>query len=363
MLRANSLGSLGRGAPIYYRGVEAGQVLGYELAPDQREALKINVFVQAPYDQLVHEQTRFWNASGLNVATDGGGLKVHIGLGAGPPGRRRRVRDPDHRQRRRATPPTPGSPSTPTRTPPRRRTPAVRVPFLVEFDGSARGLKQGAPVEIRGIRVGSVTDVRLAYSHERENFVIQATVEVEPERIRAVDADTGKPVTTATMQALVGRGLRAQLQTGNFLTGDLYVDLDFHPNVPDVPMHQVAGLDVIPSVPTQLETIQASAIDLLQKLSALPLPELVQSLTNTAKSVETTIASPDARDAIDNLNRSMSALRGTGRGLDKQSGPLIGSLKTTSDAASATLKQAQTTLETVQRTLRPMRSLSATSRP
>src|SRR3954453_1050680 len=49
VLRANSLGSLGRGAPIYYRGVEAGQVLGYELAPDQREALKINVFVQAPY--------------------------------------------------------------------------------------------------------------------------------------------------------------------------------------------------------------------------------------------------------------------------------------------------------------------------
>jgi paraquat-inducible protein B len=78
VLRANSLGSLGRGAPIYYRGVEAGQVLGYELAPDQREALKINVFVQAPYDQLVHEQTRFWNASGLNVATDGGGLKVHM---------------------------------------------------------------------------------------------------------------------------------------------------------------------------------------------------------------------------------------------------------------------------------------------
>ena len=353
VLRANTLGSLGRGSPIYYRGVEAGQVLGYELAADQREALKIDVFVQAPYDQLVHEQTRFWNASGLNVATDGGGLKVQMASVQALLVGGIEFETPTTANDAAPAPADTEFTLYSDADAAAQANAGRRVPFLVEFDGSARGLKQGAPVEIRGIRVGSVTDVRLAYSHERETFVIQATVEVEPERIRAVDADTGKPVTTATMQALVGRGLRAQLQTGNFLTGDLYVDLDFHPNVPDVPMHQVAGLDVIPSVPTQLETIQASAIDLLQKLSALPLPELVQSLTNTAKSVETTIASPDTRDAIDNLNRSMSALRGTVESLDKQSGPLIGSLKTTSDAASATLKQAQTTLETVQRTFAP----------
>ena len=250
VLRANSLGSLGRGAPIYYRGVEAGQVLGYELAPDQREALKINVFVQAPYDQLVHEQTRFWNASGLNVATDGGGLKVHMASVQAL-----LVGGVEFETPTTANDAAPAPADTEftlysDADAAAQANAGRRVPFLVEFDGSARGLKQGAPVEIRGIRVGSVTDVRLAYSHERETFVIQATVEVEPERIRAVDADTGKPVTTATMQALVGRGLRAQLQTGNFLTGDLYVDLDFHPNVPDVPMHQVAGLDVIPSVPT-----------------------------------------------------------------------------------------------------------------
>jgi paraquat-inducible protein B len=228
-----------------------------------------------------------------------------------------------------------------------------RSPFMVEFDGSARGLKAGAPVEVRGIRVGAVTDVRLAYSHERESFVIQATIEIEPERVRAVDADTGKPVTTAEMPALVARGLRAQLQTANFLTGDLYVDLDFHPTAPEAQMREVGGLQVIPSVPTQLETIQASATEVLQKIAALPLPELVQSLTNTAKSVETTVASPETKDAIGNLNRSMAALRGTIESLNQQSGPLIASLKTTSDAASATLKQAQGTMEAVQHTLGP----------
>jgi paraquat-inducible protein B len=353
VLRADSLGSLGRGAPIYYRGIEAGQVLGYELAPDQREALKINIFVQAPYDQLVHEQSRFWNASGLSVATDGGGLKVHMAsvqalLVGGV-----EFETPTSAGDNGPAPADTEFALYPDADTAAQSNAGRRLPFLVEFDGSARGLKTGAPVEIRGIRVGSVTDVRLAYSREREGFVIQATVEVEPERIRAVDADTGKPVTTAAMPVLVGRGLRAQLQTGNFLTGDLYVDLDFHPNVPEVPMHQVNGIDVIPSVPTQLETIQASATEVLQKFAALPLPELVQSLTNTAKSVEATIASPDTKDAIDNLNRSMSSLRGTIESLNQQSGPLIGSLKVTSDAASATLKQAQATLEAVQRTFGP----------
>ncbi|HEX8374822.1 MAG TPA: hypothetical protein VF606_06550, partial [Geminicoccaceae bacterium] len=147
--------------------------------------------------------------------------------------------------------------------------------------------------------------------------------------------------------------LRAQLKTGNLLTGDLYVDLDFYPDAAPAKLDTTTRLPKLPSVPTSLETIQASATELLQKFAALPLPDLVRSLNGTAQGLEKLVGSEDTRAAVAALGPTLSALRDTLTGVNAQAEPLVGSLKSSAEAATATLRQAEATFGQLQRTLGP----------
>jgi paraquat-inducible protein B len=227
VLRTNKLGSIGRGAPVYYRDLAVGRVLGYELAKDERELI-VNVFVDAPNDRLVRSSSRFWNASGLDVSLGADGVEIAMesieSLLAGGIA----FDTPDIGQ--------PGEPAAAEAEFPlfaslRDVTEAgytQRIPYLVHFDGSVRGLRAGAPVEFRGIRIGSVTDVRLELDARSDSVRIPVTIEIEPQRIAVVQG-TADAQPYEVMAALVERGLRAQLKSGNLLTGELLVDLDFHP--------------------------------------------------------------------------------------------------------------------------------------
>jgi paraquat-inducible protein B len=342
-LRADRLGSVSRGAPIYYRGIEVGQVLGYDLLDGNSDALRISVFVRDPYDDLVHRETRFWNASGVSLGTGGGGLQVRLASVQALLVGGLEFETPPAAVATEEAPPGTEFYLFPDQAAADRANYSRRQPYVVEFEGSARGLGRHAPVEVRGIQVGTVDDVRLAYERGRGQFTIQAVVNIAPERVAPLAAGTGEaaPPEAVRIEDLVARGLRAQLRTGNLLTGDLYVELDFFPDAPPAEMRQVGDLKAIPAVPTELETLQASATAVLEKLAALPLPELVQSLTNTAKGLEATVTRPETQQAIANLSASMAALRGTLERVDGQVVPLVASLKGTSDAAAATLREAQ----------------------
>lgn len=351
-LRAVTLGAVTRGAPVYYRGIDVGQVLGFDLAEDDSDDVTVSIFVRAPYDQLVHRQTRFWNASGLSIGTGAEGVQVRLAsiqslvLGgiefetpasavtsevASPGTEFVLFEDFDAAQQAAYT---------------------RRTMFLVDFEGSARGLQPGAPVEVRGIRVGSVADVRLAYSESASSLLVRTLIGIEPERVQAVNADTGEESPPASVEEMVRRGLRAQLRTGNLLTGELLVDLDFVPGAGDGEMHRIGEYQVIPSVPTQLETIQASATAVLEKFAALPIDELVASLTNTTKAVEAAVASPETEATLASLRTTLIEV---GRAV----GPLVTSLQGSATAANQTLRQANETLLSVQRTIGPDAPLQA----
>ncbi len=353
VLRADTLGSVTRGAPLYHRGIEVGQVLGYDLLEEGREGLRISVFVRAPYDALVRSQTRFWNASGVSVSTGADGFRLQLasvqsllvgGINFETPadiGGEPAQPDaefylfPDSEAADRANH-------------------ARGQPYLVEFEGSARGLRRHAPVEIRGIRIGSVDDVRLVSGAAPGTLHVQATIEIDPERIKVYDPATGEPEEARpTVEDYVGQGLRAQLKTGNLLTGDLYVDLDFYPDAAPAKLDTSTRLPTIPSVPTSLETIQASATELLQKFAALPLPDLINSLNGTAKNLEKLVGSEETSAAVAALGPTLSALRETLSGVNAQAEPLVGSLKGSAEAATATLRQAEATFGQLQRTLGP----------
>jgi paraquat-inducible protein B len=331
VLRTDRLGSIGRGSPVYYHNIAVGQVLGYELAEDKQD-LTVDIFVDAPNDQLVRPNSRFWKASGFDVSLGAGGVEVSMeslqALLAGGIA----FDTPDIDQ--------PGEPAAAATAFPlfaslREVTEAgytERIPYLVEFDGSVRGLHAGAPVEFRGIRVGSVTDVRLEIDPAQDSVRIPVTLEIEPQRI-GIELGAEDVQHHSIMTALVERGLRAQLKSGNLLTGELLVDLDFHPKSPPAQLDRSGTYPEIPTVPAQMEALTASVTSVLSKLAALPLPALVDDLRRTVQGIDGLVTSPDTKSAVAALNQAavrLEALIGT---LDQRVGPLFVQAQSTLAAA------------------------------
>jgi paraquat-inducible protein B len=191
-----------------------------------------------------------------------------------------------------------------------------------------RGLRAGAPVEFRGMRIGSVTNVTLEIDPEEEAVRIPVTLGIEPQRI-SMPSGEGEPEPYATMAALVTRGLRAQLKSGNLLTGELLIDLDFHPGSAPETLDMSGPYPRIPSVPTQLEVLTASVTGLLNQLAALPLPELVADVRRTVQSVEALTTSPSTSQAIAALTASANSLQSLAGKLDRGLDPLLGEARAT----------------------------------
>jgi paraquat-inducible protein B len=182
--------------------------------------------------------------------------------------------------------------------------------FLAQFDQSVRGLVPGASVEFRGIQIGEVRDVKLEYVADEQAFRIPVILEIEPERIAnlgMVDPETRR----ASFDQLVKRGLRAQLQSGNLLTGQLVVQLDFHRGVKPAEIAWGGPYPELPTVPAPLEEITSSVQRLARRLEKLPLDELVESMNRTLETATGTLETAQtALERADETLRSASALVG-----------------------------------------------------
>ncbi len=297
-LTARSLGSVSVGSSVYYRGITVGRVVQYRLAEDYSH-VAIDIFVDAPHDGFVRRNTRFWNVSGIEVDLSAQGVKVGVesfaSVFAGgvafetPPGKR--VPEPAEA----------GAIFTlhQSRTPAREEVSTITLPYLMYFDDSVRGLSVGAPVEFRGIRVGTVTDIALEVDVDTSDIRIPVMIELEPDRIpdrkggvnatrRAVER---KKEGAAVIGKLVRRGLRAKLQRGSLVTGKLLVELDLYPGADPVEVAYEEGTPVLPTVSGTLSDVVAQANSLMERLEALPLEESVESLNTTLAQTETLLLS------------------------------------------------------------------------
>ena len=351
VLTAPELGSVSPGAPIYYRGIDIGQVLGYQLDPNAR-ALDISIFVKEPFHELIRTTSRFWNASGISVSTGASGIEVQVaslqsllvgGINVDTPagGLSAPVAD--------------AGAKFPLYASQRALAQAQftqKVPFLVYFDGSVRGLSVGAPVEFRGITVGSVTNIELQFDRATGKIRIPVSIEIEPQRIIPdLTQEQLEQSKYRSMSNLVERGLRAQLQTGNLLTGELFVDLVFAPDAPAAQLDTSGPVPVIPSVPATLEALQASATGILNKIAALPIEQLVQSLNQTAAGLEKIVNAPELQTAAASFGPAITDVRQIIAKLDAAATPLLGNATAATQTLNTTLKDAQTAIASIQRTL------------
>ncbi|NGZ06323.1 MAG: MCE family protein [Magnetococcales bacterium] len=348
LLEAPALGSLDVGSPVYFRDIPVGEVLGYELNPDL-QGVTVPIFIQAPYNAMIRASTRFWESSGVDLVADASGFKLRSssvtkllmgGVTFNTPESLESDRPAREDQRftlyKNENAVTEGSYTQ-------------KLTHVLYFKGSVRGLSVGAPVEFRGIQVGRVTDIRLEYDFAATTFRIPVLVQIEPERVSEISASGHKTQREDSpqefLQSLVQRGLRAQLKTGSYLTGQLFVELDLHPATP---LTLVGSQDnrypELPTIPTSLDTITASVTGFLEKIQSLPLEGISKELHETLKGTNRAANAPETLETIRAAAAALHEAKNLLKHLNLQIDPLATGVRGASEAATATLKQIEETL-------------------
>jgi paraquat-inducible protein B len=299
LLKTSDLGSLDTGTPIFFRRLQVGQVASYRLDGDG-QFFSVKIFVQSPYDHYVTANTRFWQASGIDVSLSASGLSVQTqsllsiligGIAFATPPATLAMPAADantsftlYVNRSQAFEPPPRNPQT----------------YQLIFSQSVRGLTPGAPVDFRGIQIGKVTDVRAQIDARTFQFSAPVTIELDPQRlgVKLLDVTAGMdltPIRRKIIDSLVAHGVRAQLRTGNLLTGAVFVAFDFFPGAPPVAVDWSQTPVQLPTTPGQLETLEASVTNIIKKIDKLPLEQI----------------GDDLRKDLANLDLTLDAARGT----------------------------------------------------
>lgn len=336
-LVAENLGGLDIGSPIFYRQIEVGEVSHYTL-DKSGHSVSLTVFIKAPYDQLVRSNTRFWNVTGMDIqytpkgvtarfesieALISGGIAFETphNLNAGDTSA-----DGDY------FPLFPNFAST------HERSYSVTQYFVMYFDGSVRGLDVGAGVEFRGMKVGEVTDIELRLNSETLDAKIPVLVGIHPELIFQ---EEGLSAPTTLLQQLVDRGLRAQLKSGNLLTGQLFVDLDFLDDAPKAEISPEGTYMVFPTVPGDLEKITRNFSDLLTRVGEMPLDEIAADLESTINGLNKIMTTASSDDTLGDLKGLLTNARSITAQLDQGIGPLTDKITTSLDQVESTLATTQ----------------------
>ncbi len=296
ILKAQDIGSIDVGSPVYYKKLNAGRVISYELAPDG-SGISIEVFIRAPFDKLISDRTRFWNASGISAYFSADGMEIHtesltsilsggIAFDTFPGQRKGSAVSANHQFTLFST-----------IKEAKKMHYSKEFFFWVHFENSIRGLSEGAPVEFRGVKIGEVVNFSLMGNADDARFEIPILIKIEPERfmIFTKDQHDASQPDPDILKKLIDKGLRAQLKSGNLITGELYVDLSMHRDVPAAELRKENGLYVLPAVPATIESLKSDIKTLLDRLSAVPFEEIGKELQMTIKEVRTgTIPKLDA---------------------------------------------------------------------
>lgn len=326
LLRAANIGSLDVGSPVYFRRIKVGQVAAYELNEDGR-GVTLRVFVNAPYDKFVGGNSRFWQASGLDMRLNASGITLRTqslatillgGIAFGAP-------DDDNgpvagENTAFALAEDEGAAMKPPDGP--------AAPMLLYFSQSLRGLSPGAPVDFRGVVIGEVKSIGIQFDRSEREFRMPVMITLYPDRLHT--RNSGEPEASLRTQKqrlrfLIDKGLRAQMRTGNLLTGQNYIALDFFPKAPKVSVDVAKNPVEMPTVPNGLDELQSQVQEIATKLNKVPFEQI----------------GADVRTALATLNKTLVSAEQLTRTLNNDVSPEI----------TAAMKDARKTINSAERTL------------
>lgn len=305
VLTNREAGKLGVGDPVIYKGFTVGRVETTSFDVDTRRAL-YQLFIFKPYDSLIRTKTHFWLSSGVDLQLNAEGFEVKFGsletlITGGVtfdtiPG----IGD--------------GAEVTEDMTKFRLFDDVKQVregmydeyiQFVMMFEESVRGLKRKAPVEYRGLRIGTVMKVPMRMPTPEEDFSakkIPVLVRIELGRVYDNLPVDKLPLFKGKLKEEFKKGLRGTLKTGNLLTGALYIDTDFYLEEAPYVASTFEGLDVFPTKQGGFAQVQRQVNDFLNKINNLPMEDTLLSLNKTLKTSEKTLASAErVASSIDKL--------------------------------------------------------------
>jgi paraquat-inducible protein B len=329
LLKASRLGSISLGAPVFYRDLSVGEVLGWDLQ-DMAKSVTIHVFVRAPFDEYVVDSTRFWNASGLSVNLGGAGIQVQLesikalvlgGIAFDTPGP-----SEETKTAAAAVPSAPDHvfPLFPDHEAANNASYSRVVQLVSYFPGSVRGVAPGSEVQIHGLRVGHVLDVRLSYDPAKEAIMAPVRFEVEPERVLGVGAAEVFPTVDDAVNAMVKKGFRASLQSTSLITGQQAVALDIVPDAPPATVTKEGDYFVMPTTGGGgLADLQTAATTLLDQVNTIPFSQIGKSLDGILKSVNSATAGPELKQAITELSATLASIQDVASKLDSGVTPAV----------------------------------------
>lgn len=319
-LRTRRLGALQPGSTVMFRDVPAGEVLSLDpLAPDGEITLR--AFIRAPYDGYVRQGSRFWSTSGISANFGPTGLRLEFeSLRAAVTGGIA-FDTPAELLGEAAAPAGTGFPLYESQEVAISATSPRRLEFLTYLDGSASGLGVGSPVEIRGIRVGSVTGVDLVYDVATRRFVVPVRMVVEPGQVIPQEGRPPMDVATATAE-LVAEGLRVRLRSGNLLTGQRVLSIDRVPDAPPASIRVENGLIVLPGLSGD-DDIMAALGSIAGRIERFPLEEIGRNLNAALASVNDVAGGPEMRGALAGLSTTLAQVQALVRGADAGLAPLF----------------------------------------
>ncbi|MBJ9703103.1 MULTISPECIES: PqiB family protein [Acinetobacter] len=288
-LNADDLGSLDIGSPIYYRRINVGQITAYKLSDDGKN-VELQTFIRAPYDKFVTTDARFWQASGIDVTLNASGFNLDTqslasivagGIAFGYPesshattaannsrfnlwdSKGEALKEPDGQPRG----------------------------VIMYFDHSLRGLSVGAPIDFMGIEIGNVKSINAEFYDHYKQIRMRVEAVIYPSRVENGQALNPN---SEIFKDFIEHGWRAQMRTGNLLTGQNYIALDKFPKAKPATL-QILSDDrvVIPTTPTELSGLQAQVSQIADKLTKFPLVEIGQDVRKTLNNMNTAIESTD----------------------------------------------------------------------
>ncbi len=296
VLESDNASAASTGDNILFNGFVVGRVESQKL-DEASQMIKYDVFIRAPYHQLVTRNVRFWDVSGISMQASARGFSVNMGsldtlltgglaftlppgIKPGPP-----VEDGTEFKLYESLEKT------------LERTYKQKLRYVIAFREAVGGLRSGAPVVYRGIPVGEVERILFEemVANRKDQPVgspIPVLIALEPGRLQLGDTPEAAQQFRDIVQRGVPKGLRATLKTGNLISGSQMVSLDYYPEEPQTQLGQFLEYPLIPTAPGSLAQLQQQASDLLNKFNELPL--------------EATVG--NANNAIDRLDQSLQSL-------------------------------------------------------
>ncbi|TMO55646.1 intermembrane transport protein PqiB [Pseudoalteromonas phenolica] len=367
-LTANSAEVLDIGTSIYFRGYRIGQIEASRFDVDSL-SMHYGIFIFSPYDKLITNNTIFWVSSGVDFSLDASGVQFSTGSLSKLIKGGISVDYPPEQK------PSDTASANKSFALHHNYAQALEKRFddydyyIVEFEQSIRGLNSGAPVEYRGMRIGTVEQAPAQIEKngepiyfEQNNTQVPVLIKIEYGRIYK-NEQLAKQYWQQNIDEWISSGLRASLKSGNLLTGAVYIDFDFYNNAAE--MDFVTKTDiypVLPSISSGFTALSEQMTALVNKLNKLPFEKTTHTLNNTLVAYQS--LAEELKVMVHELNNNETA--------DKVAKNLT-QLESTLTQLTSSLKQFETTLSSYQQdsgvvdqltnTLRELESLSNTLKP